>query len=106
MECYCQEQDEHPNKSTVAEEDTKVFYDHSPHESGSTAGEEPYSDEVEGGPSILTRHLGSIDENVGGHHGGNDYYYNKVSLGPASVVSDRSLKNGRTVSVWARNTRR
>ena len=95
LECYRQEQDEHPNKSTCTEEVIKVPYNCSAHESGSTANEEPYLDEMEGGPSTLTCRLSSIDENAGGCGGGNDYY-DKMLLGPTPVSSDRSLKNGRT----------
>lgn len=83
-----------PNKSTIAEEDIEVPYGRDARESGSTAGEEPDPDEMEGGLSALTRRLGSVDEDAGGRSGGDDYY-DKMSFGRASVASDRSLKNGR-----------
>ena len=82
-----------PNKSTIAE-DIEVSYGRDARESGSTAGEEPDPDEMEGSLSALT--LGSIDEDAGGGSGGDDYY-DKMSLVHASVASDRSLKNGRTI---------
>ena len=54
-----------PNKSTIAEEDIEVPYGRDARESGSTAGEEPDPDEMEGGLSALTRRLGSVDEDGG-----------------------------------------